>query len=121
MDYGIPGSPEGHINGVDLDLKNQTQKLKYHSDIKFMSFNILDLEQGYVRYGHKEFVKGSNYASVDLRQDIIYFNALIASKNLKIGANFQNRDYFTKGFIWTPNTNETKFSFCPTCGNNLTQ
>ena len=110
MDYGIPGSPEGHINGVDLALKNQTQKLKYHSDINFMSFNILDLEQGYVRYGHKEFVKGSNYASVDLRQDIIYFNAMLTSKNLKIGTNFQNRDYFTKGFIWTPNTNEMKFS-----------
>ena len=110
MDYGIPGSPEGHINGVDLALRNQIQKLKYHSDINFMSFNIIDLEQGYVRYSHKEFVKGSNYASVDLRQDIIYFNALLKSKNLKIGANFQNRDYFTKGFIWTPNTNETKFS-----------
>ena len=110
MDYGIPGSPEGHINGVDLALKNKTQKLKYHSDINFMSFNILDLEQGYVRYGHKEFVKGSDYASVDLRQDIIYLNAMLTSKNLKIGANFQNRDYFTKGFIWTPNTNEMKFS-----------
>ena len=110
MDYGIPGSPEGHINGVDLDLKNQTQKLKYHSDINFMSFNILDLEQGYIRYGHKEFVKGSNYASVDLRQNIIYFNVLLTSKNLKVGANFQNRDYLTKGFIWTPNTSETKLS-----------
>ena len=41
------------FNGVDLALKNQIQKLKYHSDINFMSFNILDLEQGYVRYGHK--------------------------------------------------------------------
>ena len=110
MDYGIPGSPEGHINGVDLDLKNQTQKLKYHSDINFMSFNILDFEQGYIRYGHKEFVKGSNYASVDLRQNIIYFNALLTSKNLKVGASFQNRDYLTKGFIWTPNTSETKLS-----------
>ena len=110
MDYGIPGSPEGHIDGVDLALKNQTQKLKYHSDVNLLSFNILDLEQGYIRYGHKEYVKGSNYASVDLRQDIIYFNATLTSKNLKIGANFQNRDYFTKGFIWTPNTNEMKFS-----------
>ena len=120
MDYGIPGSPEGHINGVDLALKNKTQKLKYHSDINFMSFNILDLEQGYVRYGHKEFVKGSDYASVDLRQDIIYFNAMITSKNLKIGANFQNRDYFTKGFIWTPNTNEMKFSLFGVHTKNLT-
>jgi len=110
MGYGIPGSPEGHINGVDLDLKNQTQKLKYHSDINFMSFNILDLEQGYIRYSHKEFVKGSNYASVDLRQNIIYFNTLLTSKNLKVGANFQHRDYLTKGFIWTPNTSETKLS-----------
>ena len=120
MDYGIPGSPEGHINGVDLALKNQTQKLKYHSDINFMSFNILDLEQGYVRYGHKEFVKGSNYASVDLRQDIIYFNAMLTSKNLKIGTNFQNKDYFTKGFIWTPNTNEMKFSLFGVHTKNLT-
>jgi len=120
MDYGIPGSPEGHINGVDLALKNQTQKLKYHSDINFMSFNILDLEQGYVRYGHKEFVKGSNYASVDLRQDIIYFNAMLTSKNLKIGTNFQNRNYFTKGFIWTPKTNEMKFSLFGVHTKNLT-
>ena len=120
MDYGIPGSPEGHINGVDLALKNKTQKLKYHSDINFMSFNILDLEQGYVRYGHKEFVKGSDYASVDLRQDIIYFNAMLTSKNLKLGANFQNRDYFTKGFIWTPNTNEMKFSLFGVHTKNLT-
>ena len=120
MDYGIPGSPEGHINGVDLALKNKTQKLKYHSDINFMSFNILDLEQGYVRYGHKEFVKGSDYASVDLRQDIIYLNAMLTSKNLKIGANFQNRDYFTKGFIWTPNTNEMKFSLFGVHTKNLT-
>ena len=120
MDYGIPGSPEGHINGVDLVLKNKTLKLKYHSDINFMSFNILDLEQGYVKYGHKEFVKGSNYASVDLRQDIIYFNAMLKSKNLKIGANFQNRDYFTKGFIWTPNTNEMKFSVFSVHTKNLT-
>ena len=120
MDYGIPGSPEGRINGVDLALKNQTQKLKYHSDINFMSFNILDLEQGYVRYGHKEFVKGSNYASVDLRQDIIYFNAMLTSKNLKIGTNFQNRNYFTKGFIWTPKTNEMKFSLFGVHTKNLT-
>ena len=85
-----------------------------------MSFNILDLEQGYFRYGHKEFVKGSNYASVDLRQDIIYFNAMLTNKDLKIGANFQNRDYFTKGFIWTPNTNEMKFSLFSVYTKNLT-
>ena len=110
MDYGIPGSPEGHINGVDLELKNQSQKLMYHSDIKLFSFNILDIEQGYIRYGHKEFVKDANYASVDLRQNIIYLNALLSGETLKIGINYQNRDYLTRGFIWTPNSNETKLA-----------
>ena len=110
MDYGIPGSPEGHINGVDLELKNQSQKLMYHSDIKLFSFNILDIEQGYIRYGHKEFVKGANYASVDLRQNIIYLNALLSGETLKVGINYQNRDYLTRGFIWTPNSNETKLA-----------
>ena len=110
MDYGIPGSPEGHINGVDLDLKNQSQKLIYHSDIKFLSFNILDLEQGYIRYGHKEFVKDVDYPSVDLRQNIIYLNALLSGETLKVGINYQNRDYLTRGFIWTPNSNETKLA-----------
>ena len=110
MDYGIPGSPEGHINGVDLDLKNQSQKLIYHRDIKLMSFNILDIEQGYIRYGHKEFVKDANYASIDLRQNIIYLNALLSGEALKVGINYQDRDYLTRGFIWTPNSNETKLA-----------
>ena len=28
MDYGIPGSPEGHINGVDLSIKKSNTKTK---------------------------------------------------------------------------------------------
>ena len=111
MNYGIPGSPEGHIDGVDLKLKNLSQKLLYHSDINISSFKFLELEQCYIRYGHQEFVKDANYASVDLKQNIFCLNASLIGKNLKIGANYQNRDYLTKGFIWTPNSNETKISF----------
>ena len=106
MDYGIPGSPEGHIDGVDLKLKNLSQKFLYHSDINILSFKFLELEQCYIRYGHQEFVKDANYASVDLKQNIFCLNASLIGKNLKIGANYQNRDYLTKGFIWTPNSNE---------------
>ena len=40
MDYGIPGSPEGHIDGVDLKLKNLSQKLLYHSDINLSLIHI---------------------------------------------------------------------------------
>ena len=110
MDYGIPGSPEGHIDGVDLKLKNLSQKLVYHSDINFSSLKFLELEQCYIRYGHQEFVKDATYASVDLKQNIFCLNASLIGKNLKIGTNYQNRDYLTKGFIWTPNSNETKMA-----------
>ena len=50
MQYGIPGSPEGHIAGVDLKMKNQNQKFKYHSDIDFGLFKTFDLEQGYINF-----------------------------------------------------------------------
>ena len=29
MLYGIPGSPEGHIDGVDIDLNKNTQKFHF--------------------------------------------------------------------------------------------
>ena len=110
MDYGIPGSPEGHIDGVDLKLKNLSQKFLYHHDINIPSFKFLELEQCYIRYGHQEFVKNTNYASVDLKQNIFCLNASLVGENLKIGANYQNRDYLTKGFVWTPNSNEIKMA-----------
>ena len=108
--YGIPGSPEGHIEGVDLRMGNQTQKLTYHSDISFISFKIFDLEQGYVKYGHQEFVKNSSFASVDLSQNIFYLNTLLSRKKLKIGSNFQHREFLVDGFYWTPNTVEKKLA-----------
>ena len=111
MDYGIPGSPEGHIDGVDLKLKNLSQKLLYHHEVSISSFKFLELEQCYIRYGHQEFVKNETYASVDLKQNVFCLNASLIGNNLKIGVNYQNRDYLTKGFIWTPNSNETKMAF----------
>ena len=51
MNYGIPGSPEGHISGVDLEMKKITQKLILHRDIQlFDKYNIFDLEQRFVAY-----------------------------------------------------------------------
>ena len=45
---------------------------------------------------------------------------MLTRNNLKVGTNFQNRDYLTKGFIWTPNTNEMKFSLFGVHTKNLT-
>ena len=54
MSYGIPGSPEGHINGVDLKMEKFSHKFEYHSDINLGIFNTVDFEQGYVQYEHRE-------------------------------------------------------------------
>ena len=43
MDYGIPGSPEGHISGVDIKMNKTTQKFNYHQDIDFNGFETFDL------------------------------------------------------------------------------
>ena len=56
MDYGIPGSPEGHINGVDIEMEKITQKFEHHRDIAFLpNFKTFDIEQRFVIYEHQEY------------------------------------------------------------------
>ena len=59
MIYGIPGSPEGHIDGVDIDLNKNTQKFHFHKEISFLGFQTLDIDQRFISYEHTESVKGS--------------------------------------------------------------
>ena len=64
MSYGIPSSPEGHIDGVDLKMKKTSQKFKYHADINLGKYNTLDVEQGHVNYEHREFENNKSYHAV---------------------------------------------------------
>ena len=50
MIYGIPGSPEGHIDGVDIDLNKNTQKFHFHKEISFLGFQTLDIDQRFISY-----------------------------------------------------------------------
>ena len=86
------------------------QKFKFHSDIDFGSFKIFDFEQGYINYNHQEFVKNSKFPSVELSQNIFYFNALASGKKLKIGSLYQSREFLAGGFYWTPDTHEKKLA-----------
>ena len=70
MDYGIPGSPEGHINGVSISMHRNTQKFGFHKDISIGGFQTLDIDQRYIDYRHSESVTGSSYASVILAHQI---------------------------------------------------
>jgi len=106
MNYGIPGSPEGHIDGVDIDLKKRTQKLDFHKDISFMGFQTLDIDQQYIIYEHTESENNNSYPSVILDQKIFTLQSTLKGPQLHIGSLFQYRNFKAGGFYWTPDTKE---------------
>ncbi len=55
MDYGIPPSEAGHINGVDIELIKNTFQINYHRDISYNNFNQFDVSYNFIDYEHKEF------------------------------------------------------------------
>jgi iron complex outermembrane receptor protein len=111
MVYGIPGSPEGHIDGVDLKMNKTTQKFNYHQDINFKGFETFDLDQKFIHYGHSEFESQQKMASVKLGQDILLVQSKITGLKRELGAAFQYRMFKAGGFYWTPNTSESNISF----------
>ena len=106
MNYGIPGSPEGHISGVDIDMNKNTQKFNVHKDISFMGFQTLDIDQRFISYGHTESEKGSSDPSVILDQQIFSLQNTLKGPKLHIGSLFQYRNFQAGGFYWTPDTKE---------------
>ena len=89
MDYGIRGSPEGPIEGVDLKMNKTTQKFNYHQDIDFKGFETFDLDQKYINYSHSEFESDQKIASVKLGQDILLVQSKITGLKRELGAAFQ--------------------------------
>ena len=108
MDYGIPGSLEGHIDGVDIKMSKRSQKLKYHQDLTFVGFHRLDIDQRFILYSHSEFENGNEYATVSLGQNIFSIQGMLSNNYLKLGSLFQYRNYKAGGFYWTPDTKEIK-------------
>jgi iron complex outermembrane receptor protein len=110
MNYGIPGSPEGHISGVDIDMNKNTQKFNVHKDISFMGFQTLDIDQRFISYGHTESEKGSSDPSVILDQQIFSLQNTLKGPKLHVGSLFQYRNFQAGGFYWTPDTKELKIA-----------
>ena len=111
MDYGIPGSPEGHISGVDIEMEKITQKLEYHSDIEFLpNIKTFDFEQRFVKYEHQEYESKKTFAAVDLGQQIFSLQGKLTGKDISIGSLLQYRKFIAGGFYWTPNTDEINLS-----------
>ena len=110
MDYGIPGSPEGHINGVDLKLSKNTQELNYHQDIDFRGFETLNIDQSFIFYSHSEYESSSNAPAVRLSQNILSLKSNLVGRTKELGSSFDFRYFSAGGFYWTPNTTEIKMS-----------
>ena len=110
MDYGIPGSAEGHISGVDMKMDKTTQKLNYHRDIAFKGFETFDLDQKFIHYSHSEFELNQKNPSVKLGQDIFLVQTKMIGLKRELGGSIQYRRFKAGGFYWTPNTTESNFS-----------
>ena len=112
MDYGLPGSPEGHIGGVDLKMSKSSQKLNHHRDISLLNFQTFDIDQRYINYNHSEYVTGSKSedASVSMGQNLFSLQGKLTGEQLTRGSLIQYRDFRAGGFYWTPDTEETRFS-----------
>ena len=110
MDYGIPGSAEGHIDGVDMKMKKTTQKLNYHQDIDLIGFETFDLDQKFIQYSHSEFELNQKNPSVKLGQDIFLIQTKMTGLKRELGGSIQYRKFKAGGFYWTPNTTESNFS-----------
>ncbi len=106
MLYGIPGSPEGHIDGVDINLNKNTQKFHFHKEISLLGFKTFDIDQRFINYDHTESEKGSANPSVILEQQLFSLQNILRGQGLHIGSLFQHRDFRPSGFYWTPHTKE---------------
>ena len=109
-DYGIPGSPEGHINGVDISMYRNTQKFNFHKDISIAGFQTFDIDQRYIDYRHSESVTGSSYESVILAHQILSLNATFSGNKKSIGSLLKIRDFQAYEFYWTPDAQEISIS-----------
>ena len=109
-DYGIPGSPEGHINGVDISMYRNTQKFSFHKDISISGFQTLDVDQSYIDYSHSESVTEDSYPSVILSHQILTLNAKLSGNQKTVGSLFKIRNFQSQEFYWTPDCKEISIS-----------
>lgn len=105
-DYGIPGSPEGHISGVNIELDRQRYEGNLEYSVGDSFLEKLKLHSTHTRYQHQEFESNKRLG--------VEFNALTTNvsaiarlaDDAITGIWSEYRDHSTGGFYWTPRTRE---------------
>ena len=110
MDYGIPPSPEGHIDGVDITLNKNTLQINYHQDISLYNLEQLDIKYYLIDYEHQEFENNIDYYTVGLANKTHNIKFELQSSNLIIGSETNYKQFVSSGFYWTPKTDELDLS-----------
>lgn len=105
-DYGIPGSPEGHLSGVNIAMERQRYEgqLAYRFDTTWL--NRIKLQSAYTRYQHQEL---ESNGSLGVEFGVLTYNVSAMAyvlDNAIAGVWGEYRDHATGGFYWTPHTRE---------------
>ena len=105
-DYGIPGSPEGHIQGVTIDLDRQRYEGNFEYGFQQSFLEKLKLHSTYTRYQHQE-IESNNTLGVEFGLLTYNLSALAYMHGDAVaGIWSEYRDHATGGFYWTPHTRE---------------
>lgn len=104
--YGIPGSPEGHINGVDILLDRQRYDGVLEYRLKNNWIDKVKVRTAYTRYEHQE-LESNGVLGVEF--GVLTYNFSVMTylfDNVIAGMWGEYRDHATGGFYWTPHTRE---------------
>ena len=105
-DYGIPGSPEGHLSGVNIALNKQRYEGQMEYRFNTRLLEKVRLQTAYTRYEHQE-LEANGTLGVEF--GVLTYNVSAMAHvldNAVAGIWGEYRDHATGGFYWTPHTRE---------------
>ena len=104
--YGVPGSPEGHISGVNIELDKQRYEGQMEYRFNTAMLEKVRLQTAYTRYQHQEFESNGR---LGVEFGLLTYNVSAMAHvlgNAVAGVWGEYRDHATDGFYWTPHTRE---------------
>ncbi len=105
-DYGVPGSPEGHISGVNIALDKQRYEGQMEYRFNTRRLEKVKLQTAYTRYQHQEL---ESNGTLGVEFGVLTYNVSAMAhvfNNAIMGVWGEYRDHATGGFYWTPHTRE---------------
>ena len=109
MDYGVPPSETGHIDGIDVELTSNSNQINYHRDLSIFHAT-LDVKYNYIDYEHREYVKGYSDYHVKLQKKTQNMKVELKSHDIILGTEITDRKFQPDGFYLSPFTHEEDIS-----------